>query len=224
MRVALFLAAAPLLFGQLDTNTVSVRASRSIAVQPDQAVFAVSVSAPLDAGFNDVIAALQGTGITAAQFSGLAVSQVTPSIQFRLAWRFVLPVPLAGMKDEVASLTAAQQALVKKQSVFGLSFYVAGTQASPELLAGQSCSKSDLIADATSQARVLSAAGGFSLGPILSMSDVGGVAGAAWVPTASLVSGDFAAGSLASFLLFTPVPLTSPVVSCSLTVKFRVTH
>lgn len=232
MRAALFLLCAPLVFGQLDTNTVSVTATRSVVVQADQAVFVVSVASPLDATLDDMVGALQGTGITAAQFSGVAAPQSTNVLQFQIVWTFVVPVPLANMKTEIATLTTARQSLMAKRSAFTLSFNVAGTQASPELLAAQPCSRADLIADATAQAQKMAAAGGFWLGAIVSMSDV--QAGVVAVPTQVIRTGDFSflsggtgTGDVASFLVGIPLttyaPLTSPRVSCSMTVKFRVT-
>jgi hypothetical protein len=232
MRTALFVICAPLLFGQLETNTVTITASRSITVQPDQAVVSVGVSSALDASFDDVVAALQGTGITAAQFAGFSTTQSGTALQFRLMWNFTVPVQLADLKRELAALAALQQSLGAQRSPFGLGFAVAGTQASPQLLASQQCSEADLVADARTQTQTAASAAGFTVGQILSLSKAASTAGgilqsAIPVPVFAPITGDFNFGSFAGVLLpatlYTYVSLPSPVVSCSLTVKFRVT-
>ena len=62
---------ASLAFGQLDSNSVTVTASRGVSVQADQAVFGVFVDSGLNTSLDDVLAALQGSGITVANFSGV---------------------------------------------------------------------------------------------------------------------------------------------------------
>ena len=66
-----FLSVAPLLLGQLDSNSVTVTASNSATLQPDQAVFSIVVTSGLNASLDDVVAALQGSGITSANFAGI---------------------------------------------------------------------------------------------------------------------------------------------------------
>src|SRR5260370_31326366 len=73
-KKALFLAlvSGSLAFAQLDSNSITVSASRSGTLQPDQALFVVSVQSDLNTSLNDVLAALQGSGITSANFSGVS--------------------------------------------------------------------------------------------------------------------------------------------------------
>ena len=66
---------SPLAFGQLDSNSITVTASRNASLQPDQAVFAVSVQSGISASLDDVLAALQGSGITAANLSSVSSVQ-----------------------------------------------------------------------------------------------------------------------------------------------------
>ena len=66
-----FLLSASLAFGQLDSNSITVTASQSVNLQPDQVLFAVYVSTPLTASLDDVLAAVKGAGITSANFSGV---------------------------------------------------------------------------------------------------------------------------------------------------------
>src|SRR5260370_5295933 len=59
---------APLAFGQLDSNSVTVTASRGASLQADQAVFGVFVNFGLYAGLDVVLPAFLGTGITPARY------------------------------------------------------------------------------------------------------------------------------------------------------------
>jgi len=169
-----FFASSSLLFGQLDSNTVTVTASASTNVQPDQVVFGVYVSSGLSTSLDDVLAALKTSGITAANFSGVATNSTlvgTGSLpQPSLQWAFGLPVPFAQMKATVTMLTALEQSIGQANSGLTLSFQVSGTEASAALLASQSCSLVQLIANATTQAQQLANAAGLSIGPILAMS------------------------------------------------------
>ena len=69
-----FVMSASLLFGQLDSNSVTVTASRSTNVQPDQVLFAVYVTSRLSTSLDDVLAALKTSGITIANFSGVSTN------------------------------------------------------------------------------------------------------------------------------------------------------
>src|SRR5260370_6736842 len=68
-----FLAFASLISAQTDSNSVTVTASRTTTttVQIDQALFGITVASDLNTSLDDVLAALQGSGITIANFSGL---------------------------------------------------------------------------------------------------------------------------------------------------------
>src|ERR1700733_9332450 len=110
--VFVLLSFCPLAFGQLDSNSITVSVSQNASLQPDQAIFAVSVQSSITTGFDDVLAALQGSGITTANFSGWSTQQGTvgattlPGGQLppvMLVWTFSLPVPLANTKATVAS-------------------------------------------------------------------------------------------------------------------------
>src|ERR1700730_7421267 len=65
-------------FAQLDSNSVTVTATRSMTQQPDQVLFGVTVQSGLNTSLDDVVAALQGSGITSANFSGVS----TPPLIF----------------------------------------------------------------------------------------------------------------------------------------------
>jgi hypothetical protein len=179
MRIPVILVciSAPFAFAQLDSNSVTVTASRNTALQADQAIFGVIVTSDVNTSLNDVVAAVQGAGITLANFSSVSggpevysgwLAPVPPVPNPVLQWTFRLPVPLADTKDTVASLTSLQQSL-QKNTALRLSFSVQGTQVSQQLVQSQTCSIPDLIADARAQAQKLAAAAGRGVGNILAM-------------------------------------------------------
>jgi hypothetical protein len=198
-----FLMSASLAFGQVEANTVTVTASQSVNLQPDQVAFGVSVTTPINASLDDVLAALKGSGITIANFSGvnstftiptgiLPVNPLNPQPTPTIQWSFSLSVPFAQMKATVTELTGLQKSIMQANSGLTLSFSVQGTQVSASLLQSQTCSIPGLISDATAQAQKLASAAGLNLGSIVAMSS--------------------AASS----------PVYSFTSSCALTVKFAV--
>jgi uncharacterized protein YggE len=213
-------AATSVLFGQLDSNSITVTASRSVYLQPDQVVFSISVSAPTNATLDDIVAALQGSGITAANLSG---SSIGPPLTQTL-WYFMLPTPLSNIKNTVTSLTMLQQTISQKNNGLSLNFGVQGTVVSAQLQQSQQCVIPDLVSDARTQAQKLVVAAGLTLGPILAIAQgppTGDSTGlfAFAVPTIAQRTGDFF--STSSFA--TPIIAVSPTVAaltCSITVKF----
>jgi uncharacterized protein YggE len=169
----LLLSSCSLAFGQLGANSITVSASSNASLQPDEATFSVSVQSGLTTGLDDVLTALQGSGITAANLSGLNTTQQyvngSPST-LALQWTFSLPVPLTNTKTTVASLTTIEQTIGAQNSGLTLSFAILGTQVSPQSAQSQTCSLSHLIASATTQAQGIAAAAGVTLGPINAMS------------------------------------------------------
>jgi uncharacterized protein YggE len=200
---------ASLAFGQTTANSVTVTASRNANVQPDQVVFGVFVDASVTTSRDDVIAALQGSGITLANFTGVstlpqyAVPNQTP--QTVLEWAFGLPVALSDMKSTVTKLTMLQQSVAKANSGMTLSFSVQGTQVSPQVAQSQTCSLPDLVSDARAQAQKIASAAGMALGAILAMS--------------SLTS-SAAPGSISVLVNRYTVSTGSSLPACMLTVKF----
>ena len=199
---------APLAFGQLESNSITVSVSRSATVQPDQVVFAVTVQSGLSASLDDVLAALQGSGITASNFTGVSTNSfITVPPAPSLSWTFTEMAPFAKQKDTVASLTALQQTVAQGKSGLTLSFTVAGTQVSAQALQSQTCSLTGLLSDAQAQAQSIAAAAGVTVGPILALSS----ATSSPIPAAvNFVSGAFSSVYVAPT---TPAP-------CGLTVKF----
>lgn len=198
------LVSLTLAFGQVDSNSITVTASRANAsVQPDQAVFNVQVNSGLGASLDDVIAALKGSGISAANFQGLSaffpagVSGPGTTVPAQaLDWSFQLAAPLAMVKDTITTLSSLQQKIAAQNNGLALSFSIQGTQSS----APQACSLPNLLADARTQAQNLADGAGVNVGNILAMS--------------SMTIGAAPAGGISGILL------GAPVAPCTLTVKF----
>src|SRR5207248_1542588 len=104
----------------------------------------------LDTGLDQVVAALQGTGITPANLVSVNTvvfpSFAAPSVM-GLQWSFVLAVPLSMSKSTAASLAVLQQKII--QDGLSLTFQLQGTSASAQSEQAQRCPISDLLADAT---------------------------------------------------------------------------
>ncbi|MGA2878887.1 MAG: SIMPL domain-containing protein [Bryobacteraceae bacterium] len=207
----------PLAFGQLDSNSITVSSSNNVNLQPDQAIFSVTVQSGISTGLDDVLAALQGSGITAVNFTGVSTQlELCPTIsctaaQTPLQWAFTLTSPLTSTKATVASLITLQQNITKLNNGLSLSFSIVGTQVSQQLAQSQTCSLSGLIASATTQAQNLAAAGSLTLGSILAMSTATSNVGSA--SPGFLEVGAF----ISNLSSATPPP-------CAITVKFNVTR
>jgi uncharacterized protein YggE len=203
----------------LDSNSITVSASNNATLQPDQVLFSVSVGSDINTGLDDVLAALQGSGITAANLSGVSTQgqaiailgpAIPPAAAPTLLWSFSLPAPLMNTKVTVAILTTLEQNIAKQNNALTLSFSIIGTQVSQQLAQAQTCSLSSLIAAATTQAQSLAAASGFTLGAILALSS----------STSNVVSNSqvVESGALVSTIA------NSAPAPCAITVKFNVTR
>jgi hypothetical protein len=209
------LAAAPL-FAQLPSNTVTIAATRSINLQPDQVVFGLTINSSPTASLDQIVAALSGLGITAADLSAAVNTDPTT-----MQWNFTLTALLSNLTTTIGSLTKLQQTITQNNSGLMLTFSVGGTQVSQQLQQSQTCSNADLISDATAQAQKLTAAATMTLGPIVKLSNVPISETPVLPETARL--GTFAVAEViplpvgfSNFLLAAPLPVT-----CSLLVQFR---
>ena len=222
--VLLLLLSYAVLFGQLDSNSITIRASRMLTAQPDQVVITATVNAAQTAGLDDVLAALQGSGVTAANLmnvsSGVAYLNINspvggPVLASRptLQWMFSWPVPFAKVGATLGSLKTTQQTVA--QSGWNLTYNVYDLQASQQSVASQQCSIPDLLADARKQAATLANAAGLTAGAILALSDGTAVRGdAGWYETSYFAS--FPSIRFGTFSAY-----VSPFVDCSLVVKFQ---
>jgi uncharacterized protein YggE len=206
--IALSLAGASLAFGQLETDTITIQASRSVNLAPDQVSFYVSVTADPTSSLDQIVAALSGSGITASNLSSLyGANDNRGSLQ----WSFTLATPLTKMNATIASLIALEQSMVKYSSGMSLTFQVQGAYVSPEAYQSQSCSTRDLVGDAQAQAQNVAAAAGFAVGPIIKISDGSSATTPAYVPNEV-----FSFGQASVLIGYTTTPS-----GCSLEVKFK---
>jgi len=212
MRKALpiLLLACAFAFGQLQTNTITITANRQVSLQPDQIVFGVQVVAPESAGIDDVVAQVAGVGISAANLTG-----VSSYFNGGLAWNFTLAVPISQVSATIASLAQLSQ-----QSKQAVTFYVQGTQVSQALEQSQPCSQASLVSDARAQAQSLAAAAGFSVGPVLAVSDGSGSAGQS---PAAVVRYAFVGivSTVSAFLELSSYVAPTPPITCTAVVKFQ---
>ncbi len=214
------LLSCALAFGQLDSNSITVTASNNASLQPDEALFSVSVTSSQTTGLDDVLAALQPVGVTVGNFSGvstqpsatLIVGGLSTTSAPTLIWSFTLPAPLANTKATVATLTSLQQNIAKANSGLTMAFSIAGTQVSQQLSQSQTCSLPALITAATTQAQTLAAAGSLTLGSILAMSS--STSNAVYTPTNVIAGPGYVSSSGG----------TSVPPPCAVTVKFNATR
>ena len=190
---------APFAFAQLDSNSVTVTATNNVNLQPDQAVFQVSVNSDTTSTLSDVLTAVQPAGLGLSNFSSVGTPFLSVN-QTGLQWTFGLAAPLAQIQATIAMLSALQQSVPQANPRLSVSFSIQGTQVSQQSQQSQTCSYADLLASARAQAQTLAAAAGRTLSGILAMSS-----------TTAKNTGSIP--SLASYLSATPQ-------ACSLTVKF----
>jgi uncharacterized protein YggE len=156
----LLLASAILAYGQLDSNSVTITASRNLSVPADQAILSMSVTTPATTTLDEVLAALAGQGVTTANLTGA-------STDTSVTWNFTLSVPVSGLAATLNFLSNFQ----KNNAALQFTFSVAGAQASPAALAAQPCPFSDLFSDAQTQARDIAATMGRTIGPVLALTE-----------------------------------------------------
>ena len=214
LLTALALISASLLFGQLESDTVTIQASRSVNLTPDQAAFYVSVTADPTTSLDQIVAALSGVGITASNFSSVYGGIGNQS---SLQWSFTLATPFSKMKTTIASLTALQRSIGQNNSGRTLEFQVQGTQVSAQAIQSQASAVKDLVADAQAQAQNLAAAAGLAIGPVVSISDGNSLAGTTSYAVYAGTTIPNERLSLSSFLLW----YTTSPPGCYLEVKFK---
>jgi len=197
--------------GQTSPHTLTVSASRTVNIPPDQVVVAAYINTTVDGTVDDAVAALAGTGIRVSNLLNVSPLYLQAGNQ----WQFSLTVSFAKMNATLAALQKAQNGVSKTGPVTAVSFSVQGAQVSSDLAATQDCTKTALVADAQAHARRVAAAAGVSLNGIVAISDNGspGVAYAAFANLNTVRTGDF---SLVNSVL------TSPQPGCSVTVQFGI--
>ena len=213
------------MFGQPEP-VITVTATRTNTIEPDQVLIGLSVQSPTTAGLDDITGALTGAGVAGATFTGVTTFYTATGIQTQteLVWSFTLTAALAKLSATLGPLDSAEQTISGNHSGLTLTFYIGGLQISPQLEQSQTCSEAALLADAHSQAKAVAALAGVSVGSILSMTEgSNGSLNVVPVPSAAFLAGDFTS------VIFDPnigYPLNNSRVStpqrtCSLTVRFE---
>lgn len=178
----------------------------AITLQRDQIV-TVGVLAADTAGLDDILAQLPGTGITEANLTGVfgAGNLVT--------WSFSLAAPLA----QSGAIKAVLAQLEQKNGA--VSFNVVLTQISQALPQSQPCSQASLVSDAQSQAQNLAAPAGYSVGPVLAVSDGSGLPETAPAALFSSLGTGVTISNLLVLTTYNAAP-ASPA-NCTAVVKFQ---
>jgi uncharacterized protein YggE len=158
---------------QVDSNSITVSSTKtSSSVTPDQVVFAITVTTPLNTNLSDVLTAVQSAGLTSGNFTNVyqIYNNYGSSPVQQLVWSFTLTAPFSKLKDTIGTLTTLQKSPGPNSIGFLLSFQIQGTQTSQQLQQSQTCSFADLLAGAQTQAQSLATASGLNLGVILALS------------------------------------------------------
>jgi hypothetical protein len=159
---------------QVTSSSVTVTASRTTNLQPDQVVFGVTVTTPLTSSRDDAVNALGGSGITLANLTGVFTTTLYPDTSNKpltvLQWNFSLPASISDTKNTVALLSSVAKNLVQKNNGLSISFGIQASQVSAQLQQSQSCPVADLITDARAQAQTLANTASMTIGSILAMS------------------------------------------------------
>ena len=66
------------MFGQPGPNTITITATRTNNIQPDQVLMNLNVTSGTTAGLDDITNALTGAGISGASFTGFYSSTIYP--------------------------------------------------------------------------------------------------------------------------------------------------
>ncbi|HJT86737.1 MAG TPA: hypothetical protein VJ732_02750 [Bryobacteraceae bacterium] len=209
-RSILVLAICPAFLWGQTPKSVTVSSTQSITAPPDKAVLQVVVSSGTDKALTDVLSAVQGTGISAADLvsittglNGIGPSPVGKPPAPMLQWAFQLPAPVSQLKATSAALIALEQSIAKGNTGLSLSFSVSGTQISA---AQSSCNLAGLVADARSQAQQRANAAGLSLGSLLGLSSVTSTS----VPGPCSLTARFALGVMAAQPDFLTITASRP--------------
>lgn len=163
--IAALVLAPALSFGQLGSGTLTVTSSQSSNASPDQALFGISVESGIDRSLDDILAALAGAGISAADLSGLSLQSGTGARTATLDWAFQLTAPLSRLKETTASLASLQKSIAQNKSGLTLSFALANALVSAQQ--SQACDFQSLMTDARTRAQNIAGAAGFSSGTVV---------------------------------------------------------
>jgi uncharacterized protein YggE len=209
-------------FGQNESNSITVTASRSMDVPIEQVSYSIQVKSAIDATLSQVLQQVQSLGITANDLSG--VSTTAPVLQLpipgisvvpdtpQLIWSFSFTSRFSQFQQTLSQLRAASTPNPDRKN-FTISFSIVNASATQATI-DEAASRvlPDLIADARVRAKRLVDAAGLTVGVILTLSDSRSTdsAGAIGVASADILR--LATTSLGGF--------TSPKLTVSVSVRF----
>jgi len=105
----------------------------------------------------------------------------------------------------------------QQQSNGAVQFITQGAQVSQALQQSQGCSQANLVSDALGQAQQLAAAAGFTVGPVIAISD----RSVSQLAPSVIRGGSFATFlTLGAYVWYAAVPVTPPSI-CTTVLKFR---
>ncbi|HLK51449.1 MAG TPA: hypothetical protein VKT49_25085 [Bryobacteraceae bacterium] len=206
-------------------NSITITASRTLTLQPDQISVGLNVTSGVNTSVDDITAALQQAGISGVVLNSLYTTQPLlvngQAPQNQLQWSFTFTAPVSKWKDTISALLAAQQALPKASPPLSLTATQLVTQVSTGLVNSTSCPDQDLVKDARAQAQSLATAAGVSAGAILSLSNGGVAATPAFVNRLGNFSVINGAGYASVLLGGISVYPNAQGVTCATTVSFQ---
>lgn len=223
-------AVASVLTAQTQFPSLTITASRSVSIQPDEVVFSINITASAEKELPAILPMLAKSGITAANLSSVTLvrsGDLSRPAAATLAWLFLLPAPISKQKDTIADLTALQQSIGQNGSGLQMVFSLAGMQSS-QARASEACSFADLIADARAQAQKLADDAHLKVGSIVALSDAPIIAADVGLPVSRIYAPRWFDTSFASFLLGSfaigetsaPGAVISPQVTCQVAATF----
>jgi hypothetical protein len=206
-------------FGRADT--IAISAARTVNVPPDQVQLSITLQSDVGASLDQVVSALNGTGIAAADLSGVSspASSTGPGSSY-LRWSFQLAVSISKLNTVAGTLAQIQQTLPKQNAGWDLSYFIGSSQVSAALQATQVCPYPALVGDAQAQAQKLAAAAGRTLGSILTVTDSSSSVGIPGVRSGDFSAVGIAAAGFADFLLGPSIGRPSIGSACTATVTF----
>jgi uncharacterized protein DUF541 len=216
--ILMLLAVSSVAWGDLEPNTVTIAASRTLNIQPDEVIFSVDVVSGPGTSFEQILLPLAGTGITEANFGGVEpyFGVLSASEPARWQWSFTISEPFNKMKATIDAFTKLQQSIGNNNTGLSLIFSIRGLRTSDKAQQAQACPLADLVADARRQAQKLVDAAGLTLGPIETLSD--GMSPTVAYQSPSILSRSSTVGNLTLGIL----SFVSTPQYCSLVIQFQI--
>lgn len=155
---------------------VTASASRTIAVPASEVLFAIYVSASLGAPLEDVLRAVEPAGVREQHLAGLSAYGVSSSFEDgsiaappNLHWLFQIVKPAAEMERTASLLDELGRKLPERVS--NVTYGATLSPSQQDLDRARQSVLPDLMSEARLRAGALARAGGFTLGPILYVTD-----------------------------------------------------